>query len=92
MATGTPTPPEVRAAAMRDFVTRWRTYATVSAAVIATAQEHGIGKTTLRDWLVEEDLWPSPQRRVAWLEQENTELRRVLSTCQCSDQNKAARR
>lgn len=92
MATGTPTPPEARDAAMRDFAAVWRSYATVSSALIATAHEHGIGKTTLRDWLVEEDQWPSPQRRVAWLEKENTELRTRLSKCQCSVENRAASR
>lgn len=83
MATGTPIPPRIRDAAIRQFTATWHTYRTVSDAVVDVAEAHELGRTTLQEWLMAAELWLSPRRRVVWLEEENAALRAKLAQCQC---------
>lgn len=85
MATGSPIPALIREAAIRQFMATWQDYPTVSAAVVEVAQMHEVGRTTLQEWLMADDLWPSPRRRVVWLEREIARLQEQLARCQCGE-------
>ncbi|WP_115686496.1 hypothetical protein [Corynebacterium senegalense] len=68
---------------MADFVEKWESYPSPSAAAAAIAREWGVGRTTLSEWLSAEGKWP--HTRVAAnlrLAAENEELRRQIERLQ----------
>ena len=80
--------------AMAEFEETWKEYSSASAAAKAIAKDWGMGRTTLTEWLQEENLWPSPtvkqiqhlqreinrlKRRNEHLQEENERLRRLRS-------------
>lgn len=63
--------------AMAEFEETWQEYSSASAAAKAIAKDWGMGRTTLTEWLQEENLWPSPTvKQVQHLQREITRLKK----------------
>lgn len=69
-------PPEIKDAAMREFLRTWRDYSAPSAASREVAKKHGIGRTTLEGWMRQSGQWPVLRAAESLrLQEENRRLR-----------------
>lgn len=76
----------IRQNAIEEFQHTWQEYSSASAAAKAIAVTWGIGRTTLTEWLQDENLWPSAtikqvqrlQREVQRLKKRNKFLEEQL--------------
>lgn len=66
----------VRRKAIEEFQETWQEYSSASAAAKAIAKVWGMGRTTLTEWLQEENLWPSAT--VKQVQELQREIKRLM--------------
>jgi len=68
--------------AMAEFEETWKEYSSASAAAKAIAKDWGMGRTTLTEWLQEENLCPRPQSsKFSTYNVKSPALKSAMSAC-----------